>query len=94
MIFKYIVIECYPILFRKLCPDIGMVNRNRRAILVLLQILVYVNDKLTHLDRIIVVSLLPGNGWGLVPDQYRSSRRISLWHVGNGKERFSLTVRV
>ena len=94
MVLEDIVIECYSILFREFRPGINVISRDRGALLMLLQKLVYVDNSPTDLDRIFVVSLLLSIRRGLVLIDRRSSRRLSLWHVGDFEERFSLSVRV
>ncbi len=88
MILEYVVVEGYLILFSKLCPGIRMINRDCRSILVFLEKVVNSDYALTHSDRIIIISLFPKTevALELVYSQTRTSRGISLWHVGNREE--------
>jgi len=86
MILEDIVIKSYSILFRKLCPCINMISRDLGALLMLLQKLVYVYDSQTELDRIFVISFLLSIRRGFVLRNNWSSRRLSLWHIGDFEE--------
>jgi hypothetical protein len=78
MALQDIVIECYAILLRKFRPGIDAFNRQGRALVMLLQKLVDVDDTLTDLDRIFIISLLQIIGLELILVDYQSSRRLSV----------------